>query len=465
MKKQSLFGEDERRPLTVSELNSDVKRTLERGFRGVWVEGEITNFHNAASGHWYFTLGDGESQLKAACYRGTNFRIRFEPFDGLQVRVRGSITVYAPRGEFQILVDSLEPVGEGALTVAFEQIKAKLAAEGLFDESTKRPLPSFPRKVGVVTSPTGAAIHDIINVLSRRARSVSVMLMPTMVQGEFAAASIAEAIANANDYNASVEQKDRIDVLIVGRGGGSAEDLWAFNEEIVARSIRASEIPVISAVGHEVDFTIADMVSDVRAATPSAAAEIVAQSEAEIRGRIEERARQITKSLNYRLLRARSAFKTLALSPIFERFPARIRDYHGRVDRAESRLNAARTSVMHSASQRLDRIAAKLSPAGLSQKAAKNEHRLSALETRMSAAGNNTLNAAAKALGLQTTKLDTLSPLAVLGRGYSITQKASDGSILTKAIDTAAGERLKIRLADGNIDAEVIDTGTNIQCS
>ncbi|HLA96421.1 MAG TPA: exodeoxyribonuclease VII large subunit, partial [Pyrinomonadaceae bacterium] len=276
---RSLFEEEERRPATVSELNSDIRVALERSFASVWVEGEITNFHQAVSGHWYFSLTDGDSFIKAACFKGTNFRIRFMPFDGLQVRVRGRLTVYEPRGEYQLMVESLEPVGEGALTVAFEQIKAKLQKEGLFEQDLKRPLPPFPRKVGIVTSPTGAAVHDIVTVLERRARSISVVILPTLVQGEFAGGQIAAAIRLANEFNLTADDTAKIDVLIVGRGGGSAEDLWAFNEEVVARAIRASLIPVISAVGHEVDFTIADFVADVRAATPSAAAEIVAMAE------------------------------------------------------------------------------------------------------------------------------------------------------------------------------------------
>ncbi|HEY0051709.1 MAG TPA: exodeoxyribonuclease VII large subunit, partial [Pyrinomonadaceae bacterium] len=224
---QSLFDDEERRPLSVTELNEQVKGALERSFASVWIEAEIVNFVAANSGHWYFSLHDGFSQLKAACYIRNNLRIRFQPFDGLQVRVRGKLSVYQPKGEYQILVESLEPVGEGALKVAFEQIKAKLSKEGLFDEDLKRDLPFFPRRVGVVTSPNGAAFHDILNVLSRRTRTVHVTLIPTRVQGETAGEEITAAIELANEYNKTAREK--IDVLIVGRGGGSSEDLWAFN--------------------------------------------------------------------------------------------------------------------------------------------------------------------------------------------------------------------------------------------
>ena len=220
-------------PLTVSELNARVKLELERNFSNVWVEGEIVGFSTPRSGHWYFSLADGTSMIKAACFKNSNYRIRFKPSDGLSVRVHGRLSVYEPRGEYQLAVESLEPVGEGALRVAFQQIKAKLEKEGLFSDELKRPLPRFPRKIGVVTSPTGAAFFDILHVLSRRARSVNIVLVPTRVQGESAGDEIRRAIVLANDFNDATPVKERFDVLIVGRGGGSAEDLWAFNEEQV----------------------------------------------------------------------------------------------------------------------------------------------------------------------------------------------------------------------------------------
>ena len=314
----SLFDEEERRPLTVSELNEQVKRALERGFSSVWLEGEIVNFIAANSGHWYFTLHDGFSQLKAACFIRNNMRIRFKPFDGLQVRVRGKLSVYQPKGEYQILVESLQPVGEGALKVAFEQIKNKLAKEGLFDEELKRPLPYFPKRVGVVTSPNGAAFHDILNVLGRRTKTVHITLIPTRVQGETAGEEIENAIKLANRLNKAAEEK--IDVLIVGRGGGSAEDLWAFNEERVARAIRNSEIPVISAVGHEIDYTIADFTADVRAATPSAAAEIVAENEENLENFILQRKQDLIQLINYKILQRQNHLQELIFASVFHEF-------------------------------------------------------------------------------------------------------------------------------------------------
>src|SRR5207253_3065812 len=286
----SLFDETERRPVSVSELTASIRGELEKRFASVWVEGEISNFRAHGSGHWYFTLKDEFAQLRAACYRSNNQRIRFRPEDGLQVRARGRVSVYEAKGEYQLIVETLEPVGAGALQLAFEQTKARLQAEGLFASQLKRPIPFFPRRIGVVTSPSGAAIRDIINVISRRTRTVHLLIAPARVQGEGAAQEIARAIRFLNDHHARAMRDDRheamIDVIVVGRGGGSIEDLWAFNEEVVARAIRSSRLPIISAVGHETDFTIADFVADLRAATPSAAAELVAAHEEELCSRL-----------------------------------------------------------------------------------------------------------------------------------------------------------------------------------
>src|SRR6266480_1104133 len=269
----ALFDEAERRPLTVSELTEAVRRALEARFSSVWVEGEISNFNAHSSGHWYFTIRDDGAQLHAKCFRSTNTRIRFRPTDGLYVRARGRISVYAPRGGYELIVEALDPVGAGALRVAFEQLRDRLRAEGLFAQDLKRALPMFPRRVGVVTSPSGAAIRDILNVISRRTRTVHVLFAPARVQGDGATGEVVRAIKFLNEFHARALRDGRheegIDVMIVGRGGGSIEDLWTFNEEVLARAIRNSAIPVISAVGHETDFTIADFVADMRAPTPS----------------------------------------------------------------------------------------------------------------------------------------------------------------------------------------------------
>ncbi len=452
---QSLFDEEERRPSTVSELNSDIKAVLERRFSGVWVEGEITNFHAAVSGHWYFSLTDGSALIKAACFKGQNFRIRFMPLDGLQVRVRGRVTTYEPRGEYQLLVESLEPVGEGALTVAFEQIKAKLLKEGLFDEELKRPLPPFPRRVGIVTSPTGAAVHDIVTILERRAGSVGIVLVPTLVQGEYAGVSIAAAIRLANEFNLTADDSAKIDVLIVGRGGGSAEDLWAFNEELVARAIRASVIPVISAVGHEVDFTIADFVADVRAATPSAAAEIVARAEAEVIEYLIRRSSDLAGLMNYTVLSARADLLQFSMSPVFAEFPSVVRELRYRVDDFQARNASSVISNLKSANLKLSDVATRLSPIKLAAKMADNSERLALLNQRNFAVGVELTRLRSGELEKVMAKLDALSPLSVLNRGFSITEN-SGGEILRNSHQTKPGEKLKIRLANGKLDAEVL---------
>lgn len=450
----SLFDVIEPRAVTVSELNADIKTALERQFSYVWVEGEIVNFTEAASGHWYFSLTDGDSFLKAACFKGQNYRIRFKPTDGLQVRCLGRITTYEKRGEYQLMVDSLEPVGEGALIVAFEQIKAKLAREGLFDEELKRPIPAFPRRVGIVTSPSGAAVHDILTVLDRRAKSVDVVIIPTRVQGERAAEQIAAAIRLANEYCEGCLEDARIDVLIVGRGGGSAEDLWAFNEERVARAIRASRIPVISAVGHEVDFTIADMAADFRAPTPSAAAEIVAQSEAEVMRLIGQLAGDLTRGIEYLMLAAHAELQSLEMAPIFTEFPSRLREIRYEVDDRFSDAEAAIHARLDRGDESLQSVSCRLSPAHLSARAAGVSKRLSLLEFRSRCAAGELTARRHTELEKSMTALDALSPLAVLTRGYSITQNAS-GEIVRDPHQTDVGERLNIRLARGKIEAQV----------
>lgn len=441
--------------MTVSELNAEVRAAIERQFASVWVEGEIVNFTAARSGHWYFTLHDGSSQLRAAVWKTTNFRIRFQPFDGLQVRVRGRLSLYEPRGEYQMIVESLEPVGEGALAVAYEQIKAKLEKEGLFDESLKRALPSFPKRIGIVTSPTGAAYFDILHVLSRRARSISIVLIPTLVQGEMAGEQISEAIRFANRYNDSAALVDKIDVLIVGRGGGSAEDLWAFNEEIVARHIRGSAIPVISAVGHEVDLTIADLVADLRAATPSAAAEIVARAEQEIVEHLTRRTNDLTQFISYKMLQAQTDLQSLALSPVFTEFPASIRDLRHRLEALVLDAENAVGAELQRQSERLNAISGRLSPIRLAAKVADNTKRLALLDQRHSATSGEMTRARHRELELVMARLDALSPLSVLKRGFSITEMAS-GVIVRDSKQAKKGDKLKIRLANGKLDAEVL---------
>jgi exodeoxyribonuclease VII large subunit len=427
-----LFDETERRPMTVSELNAEIKAAVERGFASVWVEGEVVDFRRAASGHWYFNLNDGTSQVKCVCWKGTNFKIRYTPVNGNTIRIRGRLSFWEAKGELKLTVESLEPSGEGALRAAFEQIKAKLEAEGLFANEIKRPIPFFPRRVGVVTSKTGAAFHDILHVLTRRARSVGIVLAPSLVQGEGAADSVRRAIVALNKYSLAATQ--RIDVLIVGRGGGSAEDLWAFNDELLARAIRESVIPVISAVGHEIDWTICDHVADLRASTPSAAAEMVAAREEDILATLHARQERLASVMEMR--------RTVADS---------------RVENAISELQTSFAGLVQAATSRFSDVTARLSPATLKAKAVAAGTELAILDQRRAAAVDRGLKARKETLNVQMAKLNALSPLGVLTRGYSITQ-TEEGTVVRDAATAKPGDKLQIRLERGKLNAEVLSS-------
>lgn len=428
-----LMSDDARSPMSVDELTSLIKNTLEGEFGNVWVEGEVVNFTAAASGHWYFNLNDGKAQIRCVCWKGTNFRIRFRPENGLQIRLRGKVSFYTARGETQLVVESLEPSGEGALRAAFEQIKTKLDAEGLFSPDLKRPIPFFPNRVGVVTSRTGAAFHDILSVLTRRARSISVLLLPTLVQGEGAADSIRNAINAANEHNKQLAAADKLDVLIVGRGGGSAEDLWAFNDEALARAIRASSIPVISAVGHEIDWTISDLVADLRAATPSAAAELISGREEDILETL-----RFAEGRCFEIANGRYFAADVALNSLSEQMKA------GMLNRT------------HLGRHRYNELLRSFSPSRLVGMAAEIRRKIDSLDNRAHTATLGKQTACSEAFNLQVAKLDSLSPLAVLARGYSLVQTL-DGTILRNSDDVSVGDELNIRPGQGRLTATVVE--------
>ena len=454
----SLFDESERRPLSVSELTSQVRGALENRFASVWVEGEISNFRQAASGHWYFSVRDEGAQLRATCFRGVNCRIRFRPSDGLLVRVRGRMTVYEPRGEYELLVEALDPVGAGALRVAFEQLKERLAAEGLFDEALKRELPLLPRRVGVVTSPTGAAVRDIIRTIERRTRTVSILLAPTRVQGEGAGAEIARAVRALNEHHARAlaegNAEECVDVIIVGRGGGSAEDLWAFNGEEVARAIRASAVPVISAVGHETDFTIADFAADVRAATPTAAAELVAEREDEIADYVERMTHNLFNAARYRVLAGRARVQEAAMSPGFDEVRMRLRVAREELTDARRRLELRAAELNRGARRRLEAAASRLSPARMAAAASHSRVRLEVGGAALEAAARSRVDDARTRLAVAVAALDAMSPLAVLGRGYALAHD-SRGQVLRTSRGVAAGDPVRVRLAEGALRCRV----------
>lgn len=391
--------------LTVSRLAALLKEVVEDNFAQVLVEGEISNFSVPASGHFYFSLKDESAQLRAVMFRSQARLLPFRLENGMQVVLSGRVSLYPQRGEVQLVAETLEPRGVGSLQVAFEQLKNRLAGEGLFAEARKRPLPTFPRTVGVVTSATGAAIHDIVNVLRRRGAGLRLLLRPVRVQGEGAAAEIAEAIADHNRFGAA-------DVLIVGRGGGSLEDLWAFNEEVVARAIHASVIPVISAVGHEVDYTIADFVADLRAPTPSAAAELVARSRLELEGHLDHLAQRLAGQMQGRL----------------ELLDERVRGLTRRLRSPRQQLQLWHQRHADLV-RRLDR--------SMARRQQETEGRLAALAGR----------------------LDLLSPLRTLERGYAIAFAEKTGRAVLDAETLSRGDHLQLRFARGRARATVEETG------
>ena len=454
----SLFDETERRPLTVSELTESVRKAIEARFSTVWVEGEISNFKAHSSGHWYFTIKDEGAQLRAKCFRSANSRIRFRPKDGLHVRARGRLTVYEARGDYELIVEALDPVGAGALQIAFEQLRDRLQAEGLFAPERKRPLPVFPGRVGIVTSPTGAAIRDILNVISRRTRTVHVLFSPARVQGEAAGSEIARAIRLLNDHHqraqAEGRDKDLVDVLIVGRGGGSTEDLWAFNTEEVARAIRASAIPVISAVGHETDFTIADFVADQRAPTPSAAAELVAAREDQLCATLAQAGQNLSRLMRYKIVTARARVQQQALSQAFAEVRGRLRDAAADTNSARHRLEILVNQTLRGARLRNDALSGSLAPAQLRARFAEARVRFDSAYTSCNIALEKQLEEARGRLGIAAASLDALSPLAVLQRGFAVAQSAN-GKLLRDANQVSVGDSVKIRLAKGRIEARV----------
>jgi exodeoxyribonuclease VII large subunit len=437
----------ERAVLTVSQLTEQLRAVVEERFPAVWVEGEISNFRLYGSGHAYFTLKDESAQLRTVLFRNRIRRLRFEPGDGQHVLAFGSLEVYAQRGEYQFVVELLEPRGLGALQLAFEQLKARLGAEGLFAESRKRPLPRFPRRIGIVTSPSGAAVRDMLRVIGRRFAGLSIVIAPARVQGDGAAREIAAGIADLNALGG-------VDVIIVGRGGGSLEDLWAFNEEPVARAIAGSKIPVISAVGHEVDFTIADFVADVRAPTPSAAAELVVREKqalteglVDLRGRLERAVRR-------RLEHARQHTASLTARRVLTD-PARpLRDLERRVDDAVRRLRHAATATQRRASHRVDVATAGLRGAGPFARLAAGRHRLERVDARLTSEMTRALVRSQHRLGALIGRLDSLSPLAVLGRGYSLTRTRA-GDIVRDAARVMPGDAVDVLLARGRLECRV----------
>jgi len=442
------------RPFTVTQANTAARDLLEREMGDVWIQGEITNFKSHGSGHFYFTLKDARCQVSAVMFRSVNLLLRFKPGDGVSVAARGRLSIYESRGGYQINVQWMEPLGAGSLQAAFEQLKAKLRAEGLFDPDRKRVPPALPVRIALVTSPTGAAISDILRVLKRRHAGLSVIVAPCRVQGAGAAAEIAAAVRLVNDVSARGGLY-RVDVMIVGRGGGSIEDLWAFNEEIVARAIALSGVPVISAVGHEVDVTIADLVADLRAPTPSAAAEMVVKSREELLSRVEGARSRLAQAARVAVLSRRRRVDALARSRAFTRVEGSVAASRQRSDEALMRLGNASLRCLQSLSERVRLAAERMSPRGLRAQVMARRDRLKAGSDRLGRAMGSRLRAARERSASGEALLRSLSPLAVLDRGYAICQDAASGAVITDAAAVSPGDEVRVRLSRGGLAARV----------
>jgi exodeoxyribonuclease VII large subunit len=439
-----------RRIFTVTELTVRVRDHLEERFFEVWVEGELSGVRLYNSGHLYFTLKDSSSLLKGLMFRSALRYLKFKPADGLHVVARGKISVYEPKGEYQIVCEHLEPQGLGGLQLAFDQLKTRLQAEGLFDIAKKRPLPALPRKIGVVTSLDGAAIRDILKVLRRRYRNVHVVIRPARVQGEGAAAEIAHGLRQ-------IVKVPHVDVVIVGRGGGSLEDLWAFNEEPVARAIAISPIPVISAVGHESDVTIADLVADVRAPTPSAAAELVVARKEEFSGRIDRLHERLVACARARVQRLSRRVHELSGRRALAGYTTRLAMTQRRADELTRALADSVRAAFSVRTRRLQVTERRLDAFDLGRRLARNRAALAGVDGRLRQTVIARTHRAHARLGALAGRLDSLSPLAVLGRGYAVCWNDDRTRAIRDAADVATGDTIHVTLSRGSIAAKVSD--------
>jgi exodeoxyribonuclease VII large subunit len=436
-----------RRIWPVRELVGQVRELIELEYGDVWVEGEISNFRPAPSGHLYFTLKDADAQLPIVLFRRQAMLLRFRPEDGLHVLVRGRVSVYEQRGQMQLVAETMEPVGAGSLQLAFEQLKERLKAEGLFDASRKRPLPAFPRAVGIVTSPTGAVIRDFLNIVNRRHAGLSVLILPVAVQGDQAPAEIELAIAQLN-------ASGLVDVIVLARGGGSLEDLAAFNSERVARAIAASELPVVSAIGHETDFTIADFAADLRAPTPSAAAELITEAQHKIAEHLANQSHRLDRAVRFQLLQARQRLTRLPVSRTESRVSTLLHRQAQRLDDLSFRQEAALSGQLRQQQRQVAELTAAVLRHDPRQALAQARERLLASRTRIDRSLERTLRRAAVRIGALNARLHSLSPLAVLERGYALVLSA-DGSLIRSTTQIAPGDRLTTRLVDGAFTSRV----------
>ena len=433
---------------SVSQLNQSVRLMLENQLGAVWLTGEISNFSQPVSGHWYLSLKDENAQVRCAMFRMKNLRVSFRPTNGMQVLVRANVSLYEPRGDYQLIIESMHLAGEGLLMQQFEALKMKLAAEGLFAQHLKKNLPHFSKAVGIITSKTGAALQDILHILQRRDPSLKIIIYPTAVQGKDAATDIAQMIELAN-------QRQEVDVLIVGRGGGSLEDLWCFNEEMVARAIFHSHLPVISAVGHETDVTIADFVADLRAPTPSAAAELVSRNQTELLQQLQYRRQRLEIALDRLFAEKQQKLKHLSLRLHNQHPQAQLRIQQQLITQLSHRLQQTLRHHWQKTAENLTALSMRLYKNPLPLRLQQYEQQLAQLKVRLNSHMNLTLSLQQKQLAHLCGKLDSLSPLKVLARGYSITQNQQNFTIRSIK-EVNVGEHIKTRLTDGNIISQVI---------
>ena len=443
----------ERRIWTVRSLVTSIRQQVESAYTDIWVEGEISNCRPAASGHIYFTLKDGEAQLPVVLFRRQAALLRFRPTDGLSVLVRGRISVYESRGQLQLIAETMEPRGAGSLQLAFEQLKARLLAEGLFDADRKQPLPAFPHCVGVVTSPTGAVIRDIVNVVRRRHARLNLLVYPATMQGASSPGSVAAGIRWFN------KNRSLVDVIILARGGGSMEDLAGFNDEALARVIAASELPIVSAIGHETDFTIADFVADLRASTPSAAAEIVTAAQHRVEDRVHALEARVLRAGRFHLMHARQRYARLSAESVLVRLRDAVSRRDQRIDELRFRLEATSSRRLRISAHRLSVLSDRLRRHDPSLRIATTQRRLQQLTERMHRSAAQVVSSRQTRLNRATARLEALSPLAVLSRGYALVY-AEDGTLLRSAAETAAGQTIRARLDKGTLEAQVTATNT-----
>jgi exodeoxyribonuclease VII large subunit len=449
----------ERRIWTVRDLVTGIRQQLEGEYQDIWVEGEISNCRPAPSGHIYFTLKDGEAQLPVVLFRRQAMLLRFRPenLDGLDVLVKGRISIYESRGQLQLIAETLEPRGAGALQLAFEQLKARLLSEGLFDAARKRSLPAFPRCVGIITSTAGAVLHDIIKVVRRRHARLHLLVYPATVQGPGCAASVIAGIRFFNTHPATA------DLILIARGGGSIEDLSGFNDEALARAIAASGLPIVSAIGHETDFTIADFVADLRAPTPSAAAEIITAAQHRIEERVQALDARVHRAIRYQLMLARQRFTALSFTQIQNRLQTLIGRRTQRLDDLHHRLESAATRRLRTRADRLASLTTRIARQNPAARLALAERRLDHAGQSLARLAITTIAARAARLDHASARLHALSPVAVLNRGYAlvyIADGSANGQLLRNAADTHPGETIRARLAHGTLEAEVKSTNS-----